>query len=88
MEEGQRGCFPGSRPGEGVMISDVRWYYAHEGRQFGPVSSRELRNLAVILQLSHADLIRQEGKPDWVPAGTVAGLFPTAEDEARPQDVR
>ena len=70
------------------MVSKVRWYYAHEGRQFGPVSSRELKNLAVILQLGHADLVRQEGKPDWVPAGTVNGLFLSEEDEARPQDVR
>ena len=53
----------------------TRWYYAHGGRTFGPVTTRELKNLAMILQLGEHDLVWRKGMPKWVPADHVEGLF-------------
>jgi len=72
MEEGLRA--------EGVvpMARQSRWYYVHAGRTFGPVTSRQLRNLALIWQLSPEDMVRERGEKDWIPADHVEGLFPIA----------
>lgn len=53
----------------------TRWYYAHGGHTFGPVTTRELRNLAMILQLGEHDLVWRRGMKDWVSADHVEGLF-------------
>ncbi len=52
------------------------WYYAKEGRQHGPVSSSQLRQLASSGQLLPDDLVFREGSSNWVAASTVSGLFP------------
>jgi hypothetical protein len=69
----------GPRPEEVVsMDKRLRWYYVHAGRTFGPVTSRQLRNLALIWQLSPEDMVRERGRKDWTPADYVEGLFPMA----------
>ena len=54
----------------------TRWYYAHGGKKFGPVTTRELRNLAMILQLGEHDMVWRKGMKEWVAADRVEGLFP------------
>jgi MFS family permease len=54
------------------------WYYVTNGAQTGPVSLTELKTAAATGRLAPADLVWQEGTADWVPARTVAGLFPAA----------
>lgn len=51
------------------------WYYAQDGRQHGPVASRELKQLADSGSLQPDDLVWKDGMPDWVPAGEVKGLI-------------
>ena len=53
------------------------WYYAHDGAQTGPVSFGDLRAAVASGQLGSEDLVWKEGTVDWVPARSVAGLFPT-----------
>ena len=51
------------------------WYYAIDGQQHGPVSNRELHDLAGNGGLHPTDLVWQDGFADWKPASEVAGLF-------------
>ena len=52
-----------------------RYYYAIDGQQFGPVSSRDLRRLAAAGQLQPTDLVWKEGAPKWILASRVKGLY-------------
>ena len=54
------------------------WYYVVNGTQTGPVTLAALKEAAAAKKLSPVDLVWQEGTSDWVPASTVAGLFPAA----------
>jgi uncharacterized protein DUF4339 len=60
------------------------WYYAHDGAQTGPVSFGDLRAAVASGQLGPEDLVWKEGTVDWVPARTVAGLFPSMAAAAAP----
>jgi hypothetical protein len=63
---------------------DVAWYYVSNGNQVGPVSLAELKSAAAAGKFTAADLVWQEGTPDWVAASTVAGLFPPAGAPPKP----
>jgi hypothetical protein len=60
----------------------ARWNYAKGDRQFGPVSGRELKQLAEQGRLLPTDLIWEEGESERRPAATAKGLFsdPTGGD--------
>lgn len=49
--------------------------FRREGKEYGPVTARELRALAAEGRLSAHDLIWKEGMRDWAPAGKLKGLF-------------
>jgi hypothetical protein len=54
------------------------WHYTLNGQQAAtPVPSAQLKQLAVSGQLKPTDLVWQDGMPDWVPASSVKGLFPS-----------
>ncbi len=53
-----------------------KWYYSHEDREYGPFTPSELRQLAAAGKLLPGDLVGQRGRPNWVPAQRVRGLFP------------
>lgn len=57
----------------------TEWYYAKDGQQYGPVSSRELKQLADQGMLLATDVVWKDGMPDWRPAGEVQGLIPRTE---------
>ena len=53
-----------------------RWYFTRDGRsRTGPLSDRELKDLAVAGQVLPTDRVWREGKRKWVPAREVKGLF-------------
>lgn len=54
------------------------WYYAKGGKQNGPITSAQLRQLAQAGELLPDDLVFREGGTNWVAASTVNGLFPAA----------
>jgi hypothetical protein len=54
------------------------WHYARDGKQSGPLSSTELKQLAASGKLKSDDLIWKEGMDNWVEARSVKGLFPSA----------
>ena len=58
-------------------MSDA-WYYVHEGQEIGPVTSRQLKQLAASGSLRPADEVRREGMASTVPAGKIKNLFPVA----------
>jgi hypothetical protein len=47
------------------------------GTTEGPFSHSELQSRAQAGNLDRTDLVWQDGLPDWVPAGTIKGLFRT-----------
>ncbi|MFC7337418.1 GYF domain-containing protein [Haloferula chungangensis] len=52
-----------------------QWYYAHDGKQSGPVPISELQRLASDGKFDpEKDLVWREGQPDWKPASTVPEL--------------
>lgn len=62
------------------------WYYAIDGKQFGPVSDRELHDLVGDGSLHPSDFVWQEGFVDWQRAETVAGLFVDSPPESSHAD--
>lgn len=59
-------------------MAAVEWYYAKGNEQHGPVSSAELKQLAVAGQVDAEDLVWREGMEDWIAARKVKGLFDDA----------
>jgi hypothetical protein len=56
-------------------MSMTEWYYARGQQQSGPVSSVELKRLALAGELQPEDLVWREGLTEWAPARSVRGLF-------------
>lgn len=52
-----------------------QWHYNRGGKQAGPVSSDELKQLASTGQLLATDLVWKQGMPNWIPAGNITSLF-------------
>jgi len=48
--------------------SQIQWYLAREGQQYGPLSEGELAKLVELGHLQPNDLLWREGFPDWRPA--------------------
>lgn len=53
------------------------YYYTRNNQTFGPVTSKDLRQLASLGYLKPSDMVMKEGYK-WKPAGEVPGLFGTA----------
>jgi len=52
------------------------WYYSNNGQPSpAPVSTAQLKQMAAAGQLLPTDMVWQEGMPNWVPAGSIKGLF-------------
>jgi hypothetical protein len=52
------------------------WFLARVGHEtVGPVTSQQLRQMAVQGEVQPADLVWRPGLPKWVPAGQVKGLL-------------
>lgn len=47
------------------------WYYARDGKQFGPHTEEELRQMLAEGKLGSGEMIWKAGLPSWVPAHTV-----------------
>jgi hypothetical protein len=52
-----------------------QWYYAKGNDKHGPVSGRELKQLATKGELVPTDMVWRTGMEDWQPANSVTGLF-------------
>ena len=53
------------------------WYYAKGSTKHGPLSGRDVKQLADSGELLPDDLVWKTGMADWQPAQTVSGLFAT-----------
>lgn len=51
------------------------WQYTRGGKQVGPVSGTQLKQLAASGQLSPTDMVWKDGMDAWVPASSLKGLF-------------
>ncbi len=52
------------------------WYIQHGGKQYGPVSSAQLKKLATEHKIAPNTTVRLGTSGNWVPASRVQGLFP------------
>ena len=66
-----------------VERSRAVWYYKVMGSESGPVTARELRNLARAGELARDSLIRKGPSGGWVLAERVGGLFEDLEGSSR-----
>ena len=64
-----------------------QWFYQATGRQVGPISSTELRNLAQRGVISTNTLVKNAPDANWVPAERVRGLFPESNKKPPPMPV-
>src|SRR5438128_9554773 len=55
-----------------------QWHYVRGGKQVGPVSTPELKQLASSGQLLPTDMVWKDGMPSWAPAETIKGLLGAA----------
>jgi len=60
------------------------WHYSRGGKQAGPISGAELKELASRGQLSPTDMVWKQGMANWVPARDLKGLFVAASSSAPP----
>ena len=68
--------------GKEMFTMASAWHYIKDGKQCGPVSSAELKELASSGELQPTDSVWKEGMADWVPASELSGLngvFPEPE---------
>lgn len=56
------------------LMSD-QWHYNRGGKQVGPVSGTDLKELAASGQLSPTDMVWKDGMGAWAPASSLKGLF-------------
>src|SRR5690242_2110883 len=61
------------------------WFYAHEGKEFGPFTTSQLRRLGASWHIQPTDLVWKTGMAKRVPARAVKGLCPEAATAAKPQ---
>src|SRR5262249_44118267 len=61
------------------------WFYAHEGKEFGPFTTAQLKRLGASGQILPTALVRKTGMGRRVPARAVKGLCPEAASTAKPQ---
>src|SRR5262245_4766886 len=54
------------------------WYYAQDNQQYGPVAAAQLKQMADAGRLQPTDLVWKDGLANWVPAGSLKGLFANA----------
>jgi hypothetical protein len=67
-------------------MSPIEWYYAHGSKQAGPVSSVELKRLALSGAIKPEDLVWREGLAEWALARSVRGLFEEDGKAAAPEE--
>jgi len=65
-----------------------QWYYDLGEDEQGPLSSGELRQLAVDHTITSETLVWKEGMENWVPASRVKGLFSEKSSSASPPPFR
>jgi hypothetical protein len=53
----------------------AEWYAHQQGRQVGPLTQAQLKQLADTGKLLPTDLVTTVGAKEWVPAQQIAGLF-------------
>jgi hypothetical protein len=58
-------------------VTRAAWYYAHGGRQTGPVDLQVLVKLAALGQLRPEDLVWTNGMAQWTPAGALPVFGPS-----------
>jgi hypothetical protein len=51
--------------------SDIEWYLARDGQQYGPLSDAEMRKFVELGHLKPTDLLWRQGFADWRPATSV-----------------
>lgn len=56
----------------------AEWLYSRNGKTFGPLSARQLRQLVVEKRIGPKDLVCRNGTDQWVAVGSLKGLFPAA----------
>ena len=62
----------------------IKWYYARENKQMGPVSAAELKRLATTGELNPDDRVWRQGMGTWDAARNVPGLFDIIVDPPPP----
>ena len=65
----------------------MKWFYAKDGQQTGPVEFDEIKRLHAEGYLSGESLVWQQGTAGWVPLSTVLGPTPASPEEPPPAPI-
>lgn len=55
----------------------IEWYVKNDDKQVGPISSAQLKELAVRQRITPQTQVRRSDRPEWVAAGAIKDLFET-----------
>jgi S1-C subfamily serine protease len=66
---------PAPRPAPQPAPEPANWYYQQGRQQAGPVTWGQLQQLAAQGRIRPQDAVWSKGMPNWVPSGSVGGLF-------------
>ena len=78
----ERVATSGGRREPAVDVSwqnNTTWYYAHAGREVGPLSFAELKHAVLRGDLTYNDCVWTEGMSDWMDVLSVPGLLTEAD---------
>jgi hypothetical protein len=64
------------------------WYYARNGKSFGPFVQTQLQRLAATGKIQPTDQFWKDGMKEWKPADAIKGLFQTPKASQRTVDSR
>lgn len=74
-------------PDEAPKPPAPQWLLSRDGKNYGPMTSGQLKQLCQTGKIRPVDLICRAGSDRWTPAGEVRGLFPTAPAKPAPEAV-
>lgn len=60
----------------------TQWHVGRGGRQSGPFSTEQVREMAARGELSRGDLVWKQGMADWVDCASIEGLLPDTRSPA------
>ena len=53
-----------------------QWHYLQDGKQHGPITEADLKQLVAAGKVKPTDLVWKQGMPQWVAVSSVAGMLP------------
>jgi hypothetical protein len=75
---------PGGENTPAPPTKSIQWYLGRGKKPVGPYSPTQIRQMAAAGQIGPDDMLKKDGAPNWISAGSVKGLFSSTAVAAAP----